>query len=242
MTPTLTVRGRRFRAVVFDLDGVLTDTANLHRRAWKQVFDAFLTRHDPTQPEFNDADYLTWVDGRQRADGVRSFLASRSITLPETADDTDSVTSLATRKNDLFRDLLHTDGVHTFPAATDLLHRLHDAAVPVAVVTASRNATTVLAAAGLTDCVDALVDGNEAARLTLPGKPDPALFLEALRRLHVAPADTVAVEDAEAGVAAAHRGGFGLVVGVGDATRHDALRRAGADVAVTDLTDLDVRL
>lgn len=225
------VCGRPFRAVLFDLDGVITDTATLHRQAWAAVFDGFLARHHPNQPPFSEQDYLTYVDGKQRADGVRSFLSSRSVTLAEP-----DVADLAQRKDRLFREILDREGVHTFAPTVDLLHRLRDAGVPVGVVSASRNAAAVLARAGLLDDLDVRVDGMDAARLHLPGKPDPALFLEAARRIRSDPAEVIVVEDAESGVAAARRGGFGLVVRIAPPGRGAG---DNADVVVSRLDEVD---
>lgn len=234
--------GREFRAVIFDLDGVVTDTATLHRRAWKTLFDGFLTGHDPMQPPFTDEDYLSWVDGKNRSDGIRSFLASRSIAIEEEAapgTDLPSVSRLADRKDRLFHELLDVEGVQTIAPTVALLHRLRDAGVLVAAVSASRNAAAVLARAGLIDEFDTRVDGIDAERLGLAGKPDPALFLEAARRLQTDPAEIVVIEDAESGVAAAHRGGFGLVVGIGSKGRAHALAHRGADVVVNGVDEVE---
>lgn len=238
--PRVLVAGQEYRAVIFDLDGVITDTATLHRKAWAAVFDEFLARHHPEQPPFSDHDYLAHVDGKNREDGVRSFLTSRSITLPDepaTADgrDTPSVSALAQRKDRMFHDLLDTEGPHAIAPTVDLIHRLRRAEVPVAVVSASRNAGTVLSRAELADAVDIRVDGLDAGRLALPGKPDPAMFLEAARRLRLDPADAIVVEDAESGVAAGRRGGFGLVVGIAPAEHAADLARSGADVVVPNV-------
>jgi beta-phosphoglucomutase-like phosphatase (HAD superfamily) len=171
--PGVILRGRWFSAVIFDLDGVITDTAAVHRRAWATVFDEFLARHHPEQPEFGEQDYLTYVDGKNRADGVRSFLDSRSITLPETTAEDEpaagSVAALAERKDRLFHEVLDAEGPHPIAPTVDLIRRLRSAGVPVAVVSASRNAATVLSRAGV--AVDVRVDGIDADRLGLPG-PD----------------------------------------------------------------------
>ncbi|MFF0814888.1 beta-phosphoglucomutase family hydrolase [Rhodococcus sp. NPDC003318] len=235
------VCGRAVRAVIFDLDGVITDTAVLHRRAWTAVFDEFLARYDPTQQHFTEQDYLTYVDGKTRTDGTRSFLSARSISLDEssTSDDRDTVAGLAERKDRMFRDLLAAEGPHPIAPSVGLIRRLRHGRIPVAVVSASRHAAEVLSAAGLADAVDVRVDGLEAARLRLPGKPDPALFLEAARRLGVAPTDAAVVEDAESGVQAARHGGFGLVVGIAPPLRATALVRSGADVVVPGVDALD---
>ncbi|BCJ75836.1 beta-phosphoglucomutase [Catellatospora sp. IY07-71] len=231
-------------AVVFDLDGVLTDTAQLHAAAWKQAFDDVLRAHEGAgfTPFDPDADYRAHVDGRPRLDGARAFLASRHRLLPDgsPADPpgVDTVWAVANRKNQLFMELLDQRGVRTFDSSVDLVRALRAAGVPTAVVTASRNAGRVLAASGLAELFDARVDGEDAAALRLPGKPDPATYLEAIRRLNVSPDRAVIVEDALAGVEAGRRGGFGLVVGVDRRGHPGLLDAAGADLVVTDLAAL----
>ncbi|MFG3505054.1 HAD family hydrolase [Streptomyces sp. NPDC047821] len=234
-------RLREVRAVVFDTDGVLTDSARAHATAWKAAFDARLAAHPPEDPDQRrpfDAteDYLRYVDGRSRLDGAAAFLASRG---PRPSPAT--VEAVAAEKERLFTERLRERGVDAFPDAVRLLRALRRAGTPVAAASASRHAREVLSSARLLDLFDALVDGVEAARLRLPGKPEPALFLEAARRLAVPPAHCALVEDARAGVEAGRRGGFGLVVGVDRAPgpgTGDALRRAGAGIVVHDLAEL----
>lgn len=230
-------------AFIFDMDGVVTDTASVHARAWKQLFDSYLTsRPDRSVAPFTDDDYRRSVDGRARIDGVVAFLASRDIALPlgTSADAVEAGTAwaLANRKNELFLAELDQAGVHVFPSSLTFLRALRAAGARTAVVTASRNAARVLQAGGIADCFDVRVDGVDAARLGLPGKPDPATFVEAAHRLGVDPADSVVFEDALAGVTAGRRGGFGLVVGVDRVGQKDALTGAGADVVVSDLGEL----
>ena len=232
-----------YAAVIFDMDGVVTDTAGVHAAAWKALFDQVLPRIDDTQVPFDaEQDYRAFVDGRSREDGVRTFLASRGISLPEgSAEDTPehlTVNGLATRKQDFFAAELSEGGVTVFPDAMKLLQDLAAGQVPVALVTSSRNSAGVLDAAGITDLFPVRVDGTDALVLSLPGKPDPAMFLEAARRLQVAPADAAVIEDAAAGVKAAVVGGFALVVGVDRTGTGEQLAAAGADVVVRDLTGL----
>ena len=240
-----------YEAVVFDLDGVVTDTAGLHATAWKQLFDDALA--DPRavhagveapQPFDARADYLRYVDGRSREDGVRAFLSSRGVTVPpgtaEDPPDTWSIHGLAKRKNHIFLDLISASGVRAFPGTVELLHRLKAGRVPTALVTASRNADQILHSAGVEDLFDEVVDGTQAANERLPGKPDPATFLAAARVLGVDPARTAVVEDAVAGVTAAHRGGFGLVVGIARDGQAEQLSAAGADIVVQDVAQLDL--
>lgn len=231
----------RISAVIFDTDGVVTDSARVHAAAWKHVFDSFLAGRQGKPFDIRE-DYLRYVDGRPRHDGVRTFLASRGISLPEDAPEgTPSVRSLARAKDALFVEHLERYGVAAFPGTVDLLHDLRRRGARTAVVSASRHCAQVVTAAAVASLFDVLVDGNDAARLGLPGKPDPALFLEAARRLDAAPERVAVIEDALPGVEAGRRGGFGLVVGIdrmGD--RREALIAAGADIVVADLADLSV--
>ncbi|WNZ06670.1 HAD-IA family hydrolase [Streptomyces sp. 11x1] len=229
------------RAVVFDTDGVITDSARLHAAAWKTAFDAFLRAHPPGAPrqgrpfDVRD-DYLRFVDGRSRLDGAAAFLASRGIEPSER-----TVRDVAADKERLFTRRLSEQGVDAYPGTVRLVRALRAARVPVAAVSASRHARELLTGAGVVELFDALVDGGEAARLGLAGKPCPDLFLEAARRLGVPPDRAAVVEDALAGVEAGRRGGFLLVVGVDRAQGPDTgerLLRHGADLVVGDLGEL----
>jgi beta-phosphoglucomutase family hydrolase len=229
------------RAWLFDLDGVLTPTADLHRAAWKQMFDEELERRG-LAPPFSDADYLAYVDGKHRQDGVLDFLASRGVELPVgspgDAPDAGTIWALGNRKNELFAELLTRHGIAPYPGSKRLLDRLADREVPMAVVSSSRNAAAVLAAAGLSDCFAARVDGLTAAELGLAGKPAPDSFLHAAAELGVDPADAVVVEDALSGVEAGRAGGFGVVIGVDRGAGREALVEHGADVVVADLAEM----
>jgi HAD superfamily hydrolase (TIGR01509 family) len=241
---------RALQAVVFDTDGVITDSARLHAAAWKAAFDAFLRAHPPEDPALGgpfdmDVDYRRHVDGKSRIDGAAAFLASRRITLPlgrpgDPPGD-GSVWAIAARKERLFNTELRRQSVDSWPGTVRLLHALYEERVPCAAVSASRHTRELLAKAGVLGLLRTVVDGNEAARLALPGKPDPALFLEAAARLSRPARDTAVVEDALAGVEAGRRGGFGLVVGVdrtaGSGSAADLLAH-GADVVVRDLSEL----
>ncbi|MFI8320199.1 HAD family hydrolase [Streptomyces sp. NPDC085529] len=236
-------------AAVLDTDGVLIDSAAVHAAAWKTAFDACLAEwaSGTARPEpFDaDADYRRYVDGRSRYDGAAAFLAARGIRLPAgTAGDgpgCTTVRAVAARKEEAFGTALRARPVAVFEDARRALTRLRALGVPCAAVSASRHARDLLAAAGLDRLLTAVVDGAEAARLGLPGKPDPALFLHAARTLGARPRECLVVEDALAGVEAARRGRFGLVAGL-DRTpdRHvgPALRERGADLVVADLTEL----
>lgn len=238
---------QRFDAVLFDLDGVLTDTASIHAEAWKRTFDEFLRHwaeeHDqPFVPFTIELDYYTYVDGKPRFEGVTSLLESRRIVLPEgEVDDppgADTAHGIGNRKNDLLRGLLEHEGIKPFPGAVALVRQVREEGLRTAVVTSSRNATFVLDAAGLAELFDTRVDGEVAADLQLAGKPAPDTFLEAARRLEVTPERAVVVEDALAGVEAGRVGGFGLVVGVDRDEAAEQLREHGADVVVSDLGEL----
>jgi len=229
------------RAVLFDLDGVLTPTADVHMRAWEQLFTDVLSRHGAQRP-YTDADYFDHVDGKPRYDGVRDLLAARGITVPEgTAEDspdTETVCGLGNRKNEIFNRLLETEGVQAYPGSVALLDQLAEAGTGVAVVSSSRNAPSVLAAAGVADRFDVVVDGAVAGSLGLPGKPAPDTFVHAAQQLGM-PIDACAVvEDAVSGVRAGRAGSFGLVVGVDRGAGQQALREAGADLVVRDLAEL----
>ncbi|RJR46011.1 MAG: HAD family hydrolase [Desulfobacteraceae bacterium] len=237
----------RFDAVLFDMDGVLTATAEVHALAWKEMFDEFLKRRElrlgePFRPFEIGTDYLLLVDGKPRENGTHDFLASRGIQLPtgtpEDAPDMETEWGLGNRKNELVQEIIRTKGVRAFPGSVRLLHRLREEGVRTAVVTSSSNADMTLEAAGIAGLFDAKVDGNVAAELGLAGKPDPAPYLEAARRLGAEPARAVVVEDALSGLQAGKRGGFGLVLGVARSVSPDEMRRNGADIVVADLGDL----
>jgi HAD superfamily hydrolase (TIGR01509 family) len=241
--PALALNG--LEAVVFDTDGVLTDTASVHAAAWKRLFDEYLalrvSRGQVLFRPFAEADYLRWIDGRPRYDGVASFLASRGIQLPwgdpSDPSDHEMVCGLGNAKDRSFVAHLRDHGATPFPSSVAFVRRLRERGLRTAVVSASRNMVAVLDSAGLRGLFYVEADGVEADRLGLPGKPDPALFLEAARRLGVAPGRAAVVEDALAGVEAGRRGGFGLVVGVDRGGQAVALAERGADVVVTDLGD-----
>ncbi len=230
------------RVCLFDLDGVLTKTATVHFAAWKRTFDEFLQQHEPGSEPFSQLDYNRYVDGKHRADGVRGFLASRGITLPEGSPgdppDAATVQGIATRKNALVLTELEEHGVEVYPGSVDYLRAVKEAGLATAVVTASANGEQVIQAGGFADLIDERIDGVVAARDSLRGKPEPDTFLAGARALGVEPAHAVVFEDAISGVAAGRAGDFGYVVGVDRVGQADALRDAGADVVVRDLSEL----
>ncbi|WP_227981992.1 trehalose-phosphatase [Nocardia spumae] len=240
---------RLFDAVVFDMDGVVTDTASIHAAAWTQVFDRFLAARRPGPGEncapFDAADYRDFVDGKPRYDGVTDFLASRCISIPRGSPsdtgDMATICGLGNGKDEEFLARIAESGVPVFDTTVALVHRLRAAGVRTAVFSASRNAARILEAAGIGDLFAVRVDGVVAEELGLAGKPDPATLVLAAARLEAEPERTVVVEDAEAGVAAGRRGGFGLVVGIDRTGDTDRLADYGADVVVDDAARVDVR-
>lgn len=230
-----------YRAALFDLDGVLTPTTEIHMAAWAQLFNDFLLVLGVAEP-YTDDDYFAYVDGKPRYEGVASFLASRGIELPVGAASdpptADTVAGLGNRKNVYFNQVLASDGIKPFPGSVRLIEALAARELPMAVVSSSRNAEAVLDAAGIAGYFDAVVDGVVSRELELAGKPQPAGFLHAARALGVDPAEAVVVEDALSGVQAGRAGGFGLVVGVDRGAGREALLDAGADLVVEDCEEL----
>lgn len=230
-----------YDAALFDLDGVITPTAEVHMRAWAQMFGEFLTSRGVAEP-YVDSDYFTYVDGKPRYDGVRSFLESRGIELPEgkpTDEPTaETVAGLGNRKNVVFEQILATEGVEAYPGSVKLVEALVERGTKLAIVSSSRNATAVLRAAKMIEFFPVIVDGRVAAERYLAGKPAPDTFLDAARQLDVPRERAVVLEDALSGVAAGHAGDFGLVVGVNRGVGADKLLANGADIVVDDLAEL----
>ena len=219
--------------VLFDLDGVITPTADVHERAWLELFSDYGATSD---------DYLRYIDGKPRALGVRSFLESRGVELPEGSPDDPpgdtTIWAMGNRKNDLFLDVLDRDGVEPYPGSAQLVDHLEATEFPMAIVSSSKNAKLVLRRAGLDGRFPVVVDGVVAAAEHLHGKPAPDAFLLGAERLGVRPAHTVVVEDAVSGVAAGAAGGVDVVIGVDRGAGHDALLANGADIVVDDLAEL----
>lgn len=237
----------RIRALLFDLDGVLTATAAVHARAWKQTFDEFLKDRAQSEgttfvPFDKESDYDQYVDGKPREDGVRSFLESRDIHLPEGTDDdppdAQTVYGLGTQKNVAVLKLIHDEGVKPYEGSVRYVRAARDARLPCAVVSSSSNCRDVLKVAGIEDLFEAVIDGVVAQRGHLKGKPAPDSFLAGAKALGVEPGNAVVFEDALAGVEAGRAGGFGYVVGVDRVGQRQALREHGADVVVEDLAEL----
>jgi beta-phosphoglucomutase family hydrolase len=232
---------------LFDLDGVLTQTAKVHAAAWKEMFDAYLRQRaqrtgQPFVPFDPVGDYDQYVDGRPRADGTRTFLASRGISLPEGDEDdppdAETIQGLSNRKNELVLKRLAEQGVAVYPGSVQYVQAVRQAGLGRAVVSASANTHQVLEAAGLVDAFEVTIDGIVAQQEHLRGKPAPDTYLAAARKLGLQPAEAAIFEDALAGVEAGRAGGFGLVVGVDRVGQRDALRQHGATLVVNDLAEL----
>ncbi|PZE23715.1 MULTISPECIES: HAD family phosphatase [unclassified Curtobacterium] len=241
-TPSTRVPGSlaEQRALLFDLDGVLTPTADVHMRAWSRLFTPYLEQHGVAP--YTEQDYYAYIDGKPRYDGVRSLLVARGIQVPEgdpsDGPDADTVCGLGNRKNAAFNAELEENGVLPYPGSARFLDAAIAAGYLVAVVSSSANARSVLRTAGILDRFPVVVDGTVAIADHLAGKPAPDTFVDAAHRLGLTPASCVVFEDALAGVQAGHAGAFGLVVGVDRGAGADALRAHGADVVVPDLADL----
>jgi len=236
-----------YDAVLLDLDGVITDTASVHAACWKKMFDEYLQKRATERGEafrpFDIAtDYRLYVDGKPRYNGVRDFLASRAIRLPEGSPDdppqAETVDGLGNRKNDLVNKIIEENGVEPYQGSVELIYQLRGRRFKIAVVTSSQNCTAVLRAAKLDHCFDVQVDGNVIHAQHLAGKPAPDTFLMAARLLGVAPARAVVIEDALSGVEAGSSGNFGLVIGVARKGNAEELRRHGAHLVVNDLGEL----
>ncbi|MDZ8276913.1 HAD-IA family hydrolase [Microbacterium aquimaris] len=229
-----------YDAVLFDLDGVLTPTAEVHMHAWRTMFEELFSQWG-IEPPYTERDYFDHLDGKKRYDGVAALLHSRDVEVPwgEPSDPTsaDTVCGIGNRKNDVFARVLRAEGIAPYPGSVRLLDALAAVDMPVSVVSSSKNAEEVLAAAGIRDRFPVVMDGVIAERDHLASKPAPDVFVTAARMMEVAPERSVAVEDAISGVQSAAAGGFGLVVGVDRGAGEEALRAAGAHVVVADLAE-----
>lgn len=230
-------------ACLFDMDGVLTDTATVHTTAWKETFDKFLQSAAAASGSdlrpFSDEDYARYVDGKPRVNGVRDFLVSRGINLPEGQPDdppgTATITGVGNAKNTLVQQMIEHGGVAVFEGTIDYVQKIREAGLVTAVVSSSANAVSVLSAAGISDLFDVRVDGIVALEHGLPGKPYPDTYLFAAEQLSVQPQQAAVFEDALSGVQAGRAGGFALVVGVDRLNQEELLRQNGADVVVKDV-------
>ena len=243
--PGIVLDPERIKAVIFDMDGVLTDTATVHGAAWALTFNAFLEARSPGALPFSRDDYLRHVDGKARLDGVRDFLRARSIELPMGSPDdtpeTPTIHGLALRKNTAFRAVLAAEGARAFPDTVAFIDRLEAAGVRIAAISASKNAEDVLRAAGIRERFAVLVDGLVAAERGIPGKPAPDVFLTAAAELGFGPAEAAIAEDAVSGVRAGRAGDFALVLGVAREGTPRALREAGADSVVSSFDAVTIK-
>lgn len=236
-----------FDAVLFDLDGVLTDTAKIHAACWKRMFDDFLRerateKNEPFRPFDIGTDYKLYVDGKPRFDGVQSFLESRGIHLPYgepgSPPSDETICGLGNRKNEMVKEAIESEGVEAYEGSVAFVRHLRNQGIKTAVVSASSNCEPVLRSAGIADLFDVRVDGEVASQLNLAGKPAPDTFLKAAQELGVQPNRAVVVEDAISGVQAGRRGGFGLVIGVDRKGDAESLWENGADIVVNDLGEM----
>ncbi len=243
------IQAHLYDAAIFDLDGVVTQTAKLHAIAWKRLFDQFLEnaskdRHIPFVPFDIKADYKTYVDGKPRYDGIQSFLASRRIQLPwGNPDDPPNWTTiigLGKIKNQYYLELLHQKGADVYASSVELIREFREKGLKTAVVSSSKNCQEILEVAHIEHLFDTRVDGEVGERLHLRGKPNPDYFLQAARNLQVLPARSIVFEDALSGVEAGAKGGFGLVIGVNRENQASALKAHGANIVVDDLSELQV--
>ncbi len=247
MTKAYEIDAEAIDAVIFDLDGVITQTASVHEAAWAQLFNEYLRERSNGEPfrPFESSDYLAYVDGKPRYDGVHSFLKSRGIDLPwgtgQDAPEEETVCGLGNRKNDYFLEQVRTHGVEPYETSVALVRELQRQGIGTALISSSRNVVDVLKSAGLLDLFAVRVDGVTAAELGIPGKPDPAVFLEAAERLGVRPDRAAIVEDAQSGVQAGRDGRFTMVIGVDRGNQAEELAASGATVVVPDLGDLTVK-
>jgi beta-phosphoglucomutase family hydrolase len=236
-----------FNAVIFDLDGVITKTAVTHTAAWKKMFDEYLHMREEKYNEpfkkFTQADYLNYVDGKPRYNGVASFLESRGIDLPwgspEDTPERETVCGLGNRKNEAFNEVLKRDGAEVYPSSSQLIFELKKAGIKLGVASSSKNCKAVLEAVNLLHLFEARVDGVVSAELGLKGKPEPDIFTKACELLGVKPDKSIVVEDAVSGVQAGAKGGFGLTLGIAREKNEDELQKNGADYVVTDLEEVN---
>ncbi len=240
---------REFDAAIFDMDGVITDTAAVHSRAWKQMFDDYLRRraewgHEPFREFTHEGDYRAFIDGRPRYQGVAAFLESRDIRLPPgTPGDppgTETICGLGNRKNALFNEIIALEGAGLYDSTVSLIGEMRAQSIKVGLATSSRNSALILGKSGVAHLFDTVVDGIVSEKLNLKGKPAPEIFTTASANLGVPSARAIVLEDAVSGVAAGASGGFALVIGLARENNHDELRRHGADFVVSDLAETNL--
>jgi beta-phosphoglucomutase family hydrolase len=236
-----------FKAIVFDLDGVITKTAVTHFNAWKQIFDEYLknlaVKEKDTFREFTHADYLDYVDGKPRYEGVSSFLESRGINLPKGSKKDipgkETISGLGNQKNEVFLEILKKEGTEVYPSSKKLLLELRNTSVKTGVASSSKNCKTILEEVGLLHMFDAMVDGIVSEKTGLRGKPEPDIFLRACELMGSKPEESIVVEDAVSGVQAGANGNFGLTLGIARKDNKEDLQKNGADYVVSDLEEVN---
>ncbi len=240
----------KYLAVIFDLDGVITHTARVHAAAWKRMFDEYLKKRGDREgkeyrPFDDEKDYYRFVDGKPRYEGAESFLESRGISIPygspQDPVDRETICGLGNKKNQYFLEHLKENGVESYPSTRDFVQKMRASRKRVAVISSSRNAQAVLEASGDLDLFPVVVDGEEASKRRLKGKPEPDIFLEAARRLEVSPENCIIIEDALSGVEAGRAGGFALVIGIDRSGKNTELKSRGADIVVNDLSQIRIK-
>lgn len=238
-----------FKAVIFDLDGVITQTALVHAAAWKKTFDEYLKlreerNNEPFQEFTHQNDYLPYVDGKPRYEGVKSFLESRNVHIefgePDDSADKETVCGLGNKKNVNFREVLNSDGVKVYPSTIELVKELKNSGVRIGVASSSKNCKFVLESAGIDDLFETRVDGVASAELGLKGKPYGDIFVRAAENIGAKPNESIVVEDATSGVAAGKNGKFGLVIGIARENNHQELLENGANIVFSDLSETNL--
>ncbi|MFW5707207.1 MAG: beta-phosphoglucomutase family hydrolase, partial [Bacteroidota bacterium] len=231
-------------ALIFDLDGVITQTRKTHKKAWKEMFEQYFRENHPGQQSMTEEDYLVYIDGKPRYQGVKSFLESREIRLPfgnpDDAPGFNTVCALGNIKNQMFNEVLDRDGVEVYDDALEKLREWKKMGLKTAIVSSSKNCKKIMEAAGIEDLFDVRVDGVVAQDIGLSGKPDPDIFVESAQRLNVSEINSVVFEDATSGVKAGQMGYFGLVVGVNRFNNREALLQNGADIVIDNFSELNL--
>ena len=237
----------QFDAVIFDLDGVITKTASIHTKAWKEIFDTYLQKKTKEKNlpfrEFTSVDYLNYVDGKPRYEGVASFLESREIRLPKGEPDDnpskETICGIGNRKNEAFKKILKEEGVEVYESTKQVILQLHQAGIKLGVASSSKNCRQVLETIGMLSYFETMVDGIVSAKMNLKGKPNPDIFLTACDNLKVLPENAIVVEDAVSGVQAGAQGNFGLTLGIARKENEEELKKNGADYVIADFEDLN---
>ncbi|MFN6944316.1 MAG: HAD family hydrolase [Cytophagaceae bacterium] len=241
----MSVNTDQIQAYIFDMDGVITDTATLHKEAWEAMFNLFLQDY-PDSEKFNEKDYYLYLNGIPRHEGIKNFLRSRNITIPEGEKDdsaeTRSIHGLGRLKNDLFKSILQHKPVKVFDDALEFLETLKEKGTPTALISASKNAERLIKNAGITGLFDVIADGNLLEEKHLNGKPEPDIFHYAAKELSIAPENVAIVEDARAGIKAGKKGGFGLIIALERENAQESLSNTGADVVIENLRELQIEL